>query len=108
LTIVNVSGKKAVVRTKRFCFLRAGLPRKILRPPEYALSSSSTTTARFVDLTPCEYWPHSQQASEGQPEEVGFAVELFWKLALKVLEPIKQDNGVLHDDVMVYGAAMLL
>jgi hypothetical protein len=79
-----------------------------LRPPEYALSSSSTTTARFVDLTPCEYWPHSQQASEDQPEEVGFAVELFLEAGAESSGADKQDNGVLHDVAMVYGAAMLM
>jgi hypothetical protein len=109
LTIVNVSGKKAVVRTKLVsAFFEQDFP-KTLRPPEYALSSSSTTTARFVDLTPCEYWPHSQQASEDQPEEVGFAVELF-------LEAGAESSGA--DTIattvsfmmaaMVYGAAMLM
>jgi hypothetical protein len=46
LTIVNVSGKKAVVRTAS-CF-EQDFPENI-EAAEYALSSSSTTTARFVD-----------------------------------------------------------
>jgi hypothetical protein len=110
LTIVNVSGKKAVVRTKlTSSFFELDFPEKIV--------AAGVCTLKFVDdngqvrrlNAPVNTGRTLQQIGGGQPEEVGFAVEL-------LLEAGAESSGA--DKIAttlsfmmaatVYGAAMLM
>jgi hypothetical protein len=109
-TIVNVSGKKAVVRTKLVAaFFELDFPENI--------EATGVCTLKFVDdngqgrrlHAPVSTSRILQQAGGDQPEEVGFAVELF-------LEAGAESSGA--DTIgttayfmmaaMVCGAAMLM
>jgi hypothetical protein len=110
LTIVNVSGKKAVVRTKlASAFFGLDFPENI--------EATGVCTLKFVDdngqvrrlNAPVNTGRILQQAAEDQPEEVGFAVELFLVAGAEKSGADKIATTVsFMMAAMVYGAAMLM
>jgi hypothetical protein len=110
LTIVNVSGKKAVVRTKlASAFFELDFPENI--------EATGVCTLKFVDdnglvrrlTAPVNTGRILQQAGGDQPEEVRFAVELFLDAGAESSGTDKIATTVsFMMAVMVYGAAMLM
>jgi hypothetical protein len=110
LTIVNVSGKKAVVRTKlASAFFGQDFPENI--------EAVGVCTLKFVDdngqvrrlNAPVNIGRILQQAAEDQPEQVGFAVELFLEAGAESSGADKIATTVsFMMAALVYGAAMLM
>jgi hypothetical protein len=110
LTIINVSGKKVVVRTKLFS------PFFELENPEN-IEATGVCTLKFVDDNGQARRLHApvstdrilQQAGGDQPEEVGFAVKLFLEAGAESSGGDKvATTAYFMVAAMVYGAAMLV
>jgi hypothetical protein len=110
LTIINVSGKKVVVRTKLFS------PFFELENPEN-IEATGVCTLKFVDdngqarrlHAPVSTGRILQQAGGDQPEEVGFAVKLFLEAGAESSGGDKvATTAYFMVAAMVYGAAMLV